>query len=77
MKTEIRGLPAGYYYSDDGSILFKICKTDQGAHIEVADFDGNVFYAAIIDENGKTKFECGQITQPLNDDNRKEENGED
>lgn len=77
MKNEICGLKAGFYHSVDGSILCKICRSDNGVHIEFADFDANTFYAATIDENGAATFECGDITETRNDENRKDENGKD
>lgn len=77
MKGEVSNLKAGIYHSDDGSMLCKICRSDYGIHVEIADLDGNIFYATTIDENGKAKFEFGNITDTMIDDQRKDENGQD
>ena len=77
MKNEIRGLKSGVYFSSDQSMICKICKTDYGNHIEIADFDGNLFYAVCINEKDEVQFECGNIEDQMHEDMRKDENGED
>lgn len=61
MKSEIRGLPSGDFFSKDESILLRIKKTDNGVIIEFADFDADTYYSATIDENRKCKFEWGNV----------------
>jgi hypothetical protein len=64
MKSEIRGLIAGDYYSNDGSLLLRIFKKDDGIAIEIADMDADIFYAAKVNDD-KVKFEWGNITPNL------------
>lgn len=88
-NAEVRGLKAGMYISDDGSLLCKVSKNDFGCSIEIGDLDGNSFYAVHINENQEVKFEVGTLdeTDNLNyddllidpnnfSDERNDENGE-
>lgn len=75
MKSEIRGLKSGEYYSKDRSLLLRIYKNDNGVVIELADKDADIFYAVGIDEKGKSNFEWGSITPSL-DDKKGDCNGE-
>lgn len=88
-SSEIRGLKAGMYISNDGSLLCKVSKNDFGCSIEIGDLDANSFYAVHINEKQEVKFEIGTLdeTENLNyddllispndfSDERKDENGE-
>jgi len=77
MKGQIDGLKAGMYHSKDDSLLCKVCKSDKGVHLEIADFEGNFYYAVTIDDEGKADFELGIISQTLLDDERMDEDGQD
>jgi len=74
VKSEIRGLKAGVFYSKDETIMLRIKKHDNGVVIEVADKDADIFYAVTMDEKGKTNFEFGNIDPSLDKGN---ENGKD
>lgn len=75
MKSEIRGLKAGEFYSKDETLLLRIIRNDNGVIIEIADMDADIFYAATVDENGKTSFEWGNVTPKSLDDNKGDSNG--
>jgi len=62
MKREIRGLKAGRYWSEDGTVVLRLVKSDKGVLIEIGDLDADIYYSVEIDENSKPKFEVGQIT---------------
>jgi hypothetical protein len=67
MKKEIRGLEAGTYHSEDGTLLIRVSRKDDGVLVEIADMDADIFYAAKID-GGKAKFEWGNVTPSTIDD---------
>jgi hypothetical protein len=70
MKGNIDGVRAGIYYSQDDDLLCKISKSDNGVQFEIADFQGQFFYAVTIDEHGKANFEIGVLPQELNEEER-------
>ncbi len=76
MKSEIRGLKAGSYYSKDETLLLRVSKTDNGVLIEIADMDADIFYAVTVDEKSKTKFEWGNVTPTSIEENKGDSNGE-
>ena len=63
MNGEIRDLKAGTYWSEDGTALTNIKKIDNGVIIEIADLVADVFYEFVINEKGKTVFNCGQVSK--------------
>jgi len=76
MKSEIRGLKAGSYYSKDETLLLRISKSDNGVIIEIADMDADIFYAVTVDENSKTHFEWGNVTPSSLDEDKGDISGE-
>jgi len=63
MKGEIRGMKAGKFWSEDDSSFITIKKNDYGVMIEIADLEADVFYEFTVDEEGKTNFTWGQVSQ--------------
>jgi hypothetical protein len=53
MHKEIRGLLAGKYVQDDGDCILDISKMDDGTHVYHVDFEHDICYHWIIDENRK------------------------
>lgn len=77
MKSEIRGLKVGEFYSEDDSLLLRLSRRDNGVVIEIADMDADIFYTVTVDENGITNFDWGNVTPTTLDDNKGADNGED
>jgi len=75
MKSEIRGLKAGSYYSEDETLLLRVTKSDNGVLIEIADMDADIFYAVTVNEKSKTKFEWGNVTPTSLEENKGDSNG--
>lgn len=67
MNKEIRGLKAGSYYSQDGTALLRVTRKDQGVIIEIADFDADIFYEFVVDDD-QANFSWGKITVPQQED---------
>jgi len=61
MKSEIRRLKAGKYYSPCESVLLQLKTSDDGVIVEMADFDANIFYAFTIDDEKVVKFEVDEL----------------
>lgn len=57
-RGEIRGLIGGRYEGDK-SCSVDIYKDDNGTNIIHCDFDYDIYYHWVIDENGDVKFELG------------------
>jgi hypothetical protein len=47
--------------SEDGTLLLRLKKTDNGVMIEIADFDADIFYAVNVDDK-EVEFEWGNVT---------------
>jgi len=62
MKGEIRGLKVGRYWSHDDSTILIVRNSDDGVIVEVADFDADIFYAFVIDDD-ETTFAFGHISE--------------
>jgi len=61
MKSEIRRLKAGKYYSPCESILLQLRISDEGVIVEIADSDADIFYAFTIDDETVVKFEVDEL----------------
>jgi len=61
MKSEIRGIKAGRYYSPCESVLLQLRISDEGVIVEIADSDADIFYAFTIDNEEVVKFEVDEL----------------
>lgn len=62
MKNEVRGLKAGEYVSNDGTLMLRVSRNDNGVLVEIADMDADIFYAVRVDEKDNAKFDWGHVT---------------
>lgn len=62
--SEIRGLYSGVYFVEEEDCSISIRKTDKGTCISTYDYDLEIYYHWVIDENGEVKsFTIGEISQ--------------